>query len=159
MNDFELLNGALVNQRNHVLVAVDGLSEQELTTPVAPSHWTPAGLVQHLAFDVERNWFRAVFAGQNVANESGPARAWDVASGGGAAVIERYRHECALADEVIAAHSCRYLSITAAPPPDATSHALAGPLSFATFWPAKTARNQFRSTSKARCCTSPAGVQ
>jgi len=105
MNDFELLNGALVNQRNHVLVAVDGLSEQELTTPVAPSHWTPAGLVQHLAFDVERNWFRAVFAGQNVANESGPARAWDVASGGGAAVIERYRHECTLADEVIAAHA------------------------------------------------------
>src|SRR5665213_2487329 len=98
MNDFELLNGALVNQRNHVLVAVDGLSEQELTTPVAPSHWTPAGLVQHLAFDVERNWFRAVFAGQNVANESGPARAWDVASGGGAAVIAAH----ASSDEPVA---------------------------------------------------------
>jgi len=105
MNDFELLKGALVNQRDHILAVVDGMGEEELTTPVAPSHWTPAGLVQHLAFDVERNWFREVFAGQNVANESGSARAREVAPGGGAAAIERYRHECALADDVISAHA------------------------------------------------------
>ena len=63
VDDFELLTRALENQRGHVLATVDGLDETELTRPFSPSNWTPAGLVQHLALDIERYWFRDVFAG------------------------------------------------------------------------------------------------
>ena len=34
--------------------------------PLLPSGWTCAGLVHHLALDVERFWFRAVMAGEKV---------------------------------------------------------------------------------------------
>lgn len=105
MEQFERLKVVLENQRVHVLAAVDGLSDADLTTALVPSGWTPAGLVQHLALDDERFWFRAIVDGQSVERVGDPARAWDVAPGDGLAVIERYREECALADEVIAAHS------------------------------------------------------
>ena len=105
MDQFELLKGALQNQRDHILATVEGLGETDLTTSLVLSGWTPAGLVQHLALDVERFWFRSVFGGESVEQESDPERAWDVAAGKGLAVIDRYREECALADKVIAAHS------------------------------------------------------
>jgi hypothetical protein len=70
--------------------------------PVLPSGWTCFGLVQHLALDVERFWFRAVVAGQSVNLESGNA-AWQVSpdtpSG---AVLDLYRREMQLADTIIA---------------------------------------------------------
>ena len=105
MTEFELLKGALQNQRKHILATVEGLSEADLTTSSVPSGWSLAGLVQHIALDDERFWFRVVVDGQDVDRAGEPERAWDVAPGGGLAVIERYREECALADEVIAAHS------------------------------------------------------
>lgn len=103
VDDFELVKRTL--QREHVLATVDGLGEAQLTTSVVPTGWTPAGLIQHLALDVEYFWFRAVFAGVSVVRPGDPERAWDVAPGGGRAAIERYRKECALADEVIAVHA------------------------------------------------------
>ncbi len=105
MNEFELLKGALENQRKHILAAVEGLDETQLTTSLVPSLWTPAGLIQHLALDVERFWFQVVFAGLAVERASDPARAWDVAPGGGLAAVDRYREEWALSDQVIAAHA------------------------------------------------------
>jgi hypothetical protein len=105
VDEFDSLTRALENQRGHILATVDGLNETELTRPFSPSGWTPAGLVQHLALDVERYWFRVVFAGQDVEGDGEPTRAWHVAAGGGLAAVERYREECALANEVIAAHS------------------------------------------------------
>jgi hypothetical protein len=105
VEEFELLKGALENQRDHILATVEGLGESDLTTSRVPSGWTPAGLLQHLALDNERFWFRSVFAGESVRQEGDPENAWDVAPGGGLAVIDRYRQECALADQVIAAHS------------------------------------------------------
>ena len=105
MDDFDLLFRALENQRGHILGAVDGLDETQLTTPFSPSGWTPAGLVQHLALDAEGYWFREVFADQPIARDGDPENAWDVAPGGGLAALDRYREECALANEVIAAHS------------------------------------------------------
>jgi uncharacterized protein DUF664 len=51
-------------QRRHVLGILDGLSNEDMHRAVLPSRWTPAGLVNHLARDDERFWFRAVVAGE-----------------------------------------------------------------------------------------------
>ena len=102
---FELLTRALAAERVHVLASVEGLDDAALTTSVVPSGWTPAGVIQHLALDSEGYFFRTVFTGQSARRLGDPERAWDVAPGSGLAVIERYREECALADEVIAAHA------------------------------------------------------
>jgi hypothetical protein len=60
-------------------------------------------LVQHLALDVERFWFRAVAAGERVDLKSGGA-AWQVAADVPAeAVFDVYRQEGELADAIIAA--------------------------------------------------------
>ena len=105
MDDFGILVRSLDSQRSHVLATVEGLEESDLTKPFSPSGWTPAGMIQHLALHDERFWFREVFAGLSVARDDDPVNAWDVAPGGGRAVLERYREECALANEIIAAHS------------------------------------------------------
>jgi hypothetical protein len=49
-------------QRNHVLGILEGLDEEALRRPVLPSGWNCLGLVQHLALDVERFWFRGTVA-------------------------------------------------------------------------------------------------
>ena len=93
---------ALRAQRAHVLQAVDGLSDEALRTPVLPSGWTCLGLVQHLALDVERFWFRAVTAGEDVELLSGDD-AWRVASGTAArSVLDAYRDEAERSDAVLA---------------------------------------------------------
>jgi hypothetical protein len=60
----EVLLASLNHQRDHVLGILDGLSDEAMHRPVLPSGWTCLGLVQHLALDVERFWFRGVFAGE-----------------------------------------------------------------------------------------------
>ncbi|MBV9280413.1 MAG: DinB family protein [Chloroflexi bacterium] len=65
-----LLLSYLDAQRNHVLGILEGLSADDLRRPVLPSGWTCLGLVQHLALDVERFWFRAVVAGDRTAIDS-----------------------------------------------------------------------------------------
>jgi uncharacterized damage-inducible protein DinB len=49
-------------QRECVLAIVDGLDEDQLTTPVLPSGWTPLGLIEHLGY-AERHWFGEVALG------------------------------------------------------------------------------------------------
>lgn len=51
-------------QRKHVLGILEGLSEENLRRPVLPTGWNCLGLLQHLALDDERFWFRAVVAGE-----------------------------------------------------------------------------------------------
>jgi uncharacterized damage-inducible protein DinB len=97
----EALLTALQDQREHVLRAVAGLSDDALRQPVLPSGWTCLGLVQHLALDVERFWFRAVLAGEDVELCSGD-EAWQVdAATPGSAVLDAYRGEIRLADAVL----------------------------------------------------------
>jgi hypothetical protein len=93
---------ALLNaQRAHVTGILEGLSAEDLGRPVLPSGWRCLGLVRHLALDVERFWFRAVVAGQSVHLEHGDA-AWQVDPTLPAdAVLDLYRQEAALADEII----------------------------------------------------------
>ena len=100
----EALVSSLASQRRHVLGILEGLSEADLQRPLLPSRWTCAGLVHHLAIDVERFWFRAVVAGEQVPDW--PDNAWQVpADLTAAAVLDLYRREIGLADDIIAATS------------------------------------------------------
>jgi uncharacterized damage-inducible protein DinB len=100
----------LTAQRRHVLDILDGLDEESLRRPVLPSGWSCAGLVRHLALDVERFWFRAVVAGERAVIDELPAeankRAWhvgpEVPVG---SVLDQYRQEIVLADAIIAARA------------------------------------------------------
>ncbi|MFF5494101.1 DinB family protein [Streptomyces aquilus] len=99
----------LDSQRRHVLGILDGLdgpAEEALRRPALPSGWHCLGMVQHLALDVERFWFRAVVAGDEEVIHGLPSgdEAWQVAPDVRAAtVLDGYRREAELADEVIAA--------------------------------------------------------
>lgn len=78
----DLLLSYLDAQRQHILGALDDLDDAALRRAVLPSGWSLIAMVQHLALDVERVWFRAVVAGEPDAIEhtlrSGDA-AWTVA--------------------------------------------------------------------------------
>jgi uncharacterized damage-inducible protein DinB len=101
----QALASSLADQRNHVLGILDGLSDQDLRRPMLPSGWTCAGLIHHLAIDVERFWFRAVVAGEPMPDDE-PDNAWQVPAGlTAAAVLDGYRREMELADAIIAATS------------------------------------------------------
>ena len=60
--DADALLAFLDAQRECVLAIVDGLDEDQLTTPVLPSGWTPLGLIEHLGH-AERHWFQEVALG------------------------------------------------------------------------------------------------
>ena len=98
----------LGNTRRHVLGIIDGLGEEDLQRAVLPSGWSCVELVQHLALDVERFWFRQVMAGaaevEHVPGTLEPQEnAWKVPPGTSVAtVIAGYRREIELADAVIA---------------------------------------------------------
>jgi len=97
-----LLTGVLDSQRAHVLGILEGLSDEALRRPVLPSGWTCLGLVQHLALDVERFWFRAVVAGEKPELAHG-AQAWRVPADVPAqTVLDLYRQEFRRADDIIA---------------------------------------------------------
>ncbi len=50
-------------ERSHVLAAVEGLSEKDLTRPAAPSGWSIAQLLNHLTYDDEIFWGGAILGG------------------------------------------------------------------------------------------------
>ncbi|MBL1108846.1 DUF664 domain-containing protein [Streptomyces sp. 5-8] len=96
----------LDGQRRHILGILDGLDAKALRRPVLPSGWHCLGLVQHLALDVERFWFRAVVAGDGatIRGLTSGDEAWNVAPEVPAGdVFEGYRQEARLADAVITA--------------------------------------------------------
>ena len=90
-------------QREHVLGILEGLDNEALRRSILPSGWTALGLVQHLALDVERFWFRAIVAGEQVDLAAG-GDAWQVgAEVPSGAILDRYRQEIAHANAIIAA--------------------------------------------------------
>ncbi|MEP6695324.1 MAG: DinB family protein [Pseudonocardiales bacterium] len=103
------LQRSLGGQRGHVCGILEGLDAEALRRPVLPTGWSCAGLIQHLALDVERFWFRAVLAGEQAVWEGfgdGDASAWQLADDTDPqSVIALYRDEVRLADEVITAMS------------------------------------------------------
>jgi hypothetical protein len=93
-------------QRQHVLGILEGLDEDALRRPVLPSGWTCLGLVQHLALDVERFWFRCVIAGEQTAIDglAETPDAWHVGAEVSAeTVFDVYRREIDRANAIIAA--------------------------------------------------------
>jgi len=103
-NESRVLLSSLNDQRDHVLGILEGLSDEALRRPVLPSGWTCLGLVNHLAIDVERFWFRDVAAGQPVEFRESDAAVWQVSPDVPAdAVLGLYRREIELANAVIAA--------------------------------------------------------
>jgi Protein of unknown function (DUF664) len=97
------LLSSLTNQRGHVLGILEGLSDEDLHRPVLASGWTCLGLVQHLAIDVERFWFRSIFAGEAVDFSAFEPSAWKVAPGVPAGMVfELYRTEIDAANAIIA---------------------------------------------------------
>ncbi|CUR61399.1 conserved hypothetical protein [metagenome] len=56
----------LDSARRHVVQQVQAMPAEARRAAQVPSGWTPLGLVHHLAYDVERVWFRAVMAGEDV---------------------------------------------------------------------------------------------
>jgi hypothetical protein len=99
--DKTLLIAYLNSARNHIRAALDGVAESDLRRPTLPSGWSMLGLVRHLTLDVERFWFRAAMAGEDVALCRGD-EAWQVAADvTPSTVLDAYAAECAVADEVI----------------------------------------------------------
>jgi hypothetical protein len=99
----DALLAMLNEQREHVLGALDGLSEDDLRRPVLPSGWTALGMVRHLALEVEQFWFRGAVAGEPITLTSGD-EAWQVpADVPGAEIFGLYRGEIAKANVIIAA--------------------------------------------------------
>ncbi len=102
-SEHEMLSAYLASQRRHVIGILDGLDDEALNSSALPSGWTPLGLVQHLALDVERFWFSCVMAGDpdEIARLDEVDNAWVVAQGTSPAeVLERYRTETARAVRV-----------------------------------------------------------
>lgn len=100
------LLSSLDGQRRHVLGILDGLDAEALHRPVLPSGWSCLGLVRHLALDVERFWFQAVFLGdaEVIGALDHGADAWQVPTGTPpAAVLDQYRTETERASAVVAA--------------------------------------------------------
>lgn len=97
------LMAALDTQREHVLGILDGLDDGTLHRSALPSGWTCAGMIGHLALDVERFWFGAVIGGDPAARGDTAVTAWQhgerlTATG----LRDLYRDSIARADEVIA---------------------------------------------------------
>ncbi|MFJ8933829.1 DinB family protein [Streptomyces sp. NPDC102364] len=102
--EVQVLLSVLDAQRRHVLGGLDGLDAEALRRPVLPSGWSCLGLVQHLALDVERFWFRAVVTGDPavIASLDDIDDAWQVAPDvPHTEVLDRYRTETAFADSAV----------------------------------------------------------
>jgi len=96
----------LNQQREHVLGIVENLPEAAMRRSVLPTGWTCAGLIQHLALDIERFWFRQVMTGELVGPDEFGDDGWQVRPDVSAdAVLQLYRREIDLADKIITATS------------------------------------------------------
>ena len=100
-----LVVGYLDWYRAALLRKLDGLSDEQLRTPVEPMGWSPLGLVQHLGW-VERRWLRWGFMAQQIVGFAPDADEveWQVAADvTSAQVLATYQAEVEAARAIIAA--------------------------------------------------------
>ena len=104
----ETLAGFLDLQRGVMLRKVADLDDESLRRSMTPSGLTLLGMLKHLAY-VERWWFRAVFAGEDVTfpwTDDDPDADWRAEPDESVdSIATFYREECAKAREVVAAAS------------------------------------------------------
>lgn len=87
-------------ERHHVLAAVDGLANGNLTRAVAPSGWSIAQLLNHLTYDDEIFWGSAILGGDDEA--IGLIRdGWEVPVTSGHDAVELYRQWSRRTDAVL----------------------------------------------------------
>jgi uncharacterized damage-inducible protein DinB len=97
-------------QRRHVMEQVEAMPAAARRGSQVPSGWTPRGLVRHLTLDVERVWFRAVMAGEDVDLPQG-YEGWTAPDDqSDEDLLQQYARECRLATAAI-----DHLSLDAAP--------------------------------------------
>jgi hypothetical protein len=102
----ELLE-CLEYQRASARSIVDGLGEDDWHTPVVPSGWTVAGMIEHLG-GVERHWFQEVVAGSPIDlkwDEGRPAYEPDMrftCDRPSSEVLTYYRARCDESDKILA---------------------------------------------------------
>ncbi len=91
-------------QREHALGIVEGLTDAQLAESRLPSGWSCAGLLQHLALDVERYWFTCILGGTPLDDDDGEhTSAWTLDDATPpTAALDAYRREIAAADAVLA---------------------------------------------------------
>jgi Protein of unknown function (DUF664) len=100
----EALLKALDAQREHILGALEGLDAAELAQAALPTGWNCVGMVQHLALDVERFWFRQTVAGEPFDDSGDATSAWVVgAATAPEEILALYRDEIDRANVVIRA--------------------------------------------------------
>ena len=99
------LTTALTASRRHVLAQLEGLTQGQLRAAVAPSGWTPLGLVRHLTLSDECYWFQVVVDGRPLDFwPAGDNADWLVRVDEPAdAVIAAYVEAIAASDEIIGA--------------------------------------------------------
>lgn len=93
-------------QRGHALSILEGLDEDALRRSMLPTGWSCLELVQHLALDVEKFWFRAVVAGEQTAIDELTVApdAWQVdADMSIETVFAAYRQQIDRSDAIISA--------------------------------------------------------
>ena len=121
------LTSGLASARHHVLRQLEGLNEDQLRAVVAPSGWTPLGLIRHLTLSDERYWFQVVVAGGPLDFwPEGLNADWEVRSDEPAhAVIAAYTAAITASDAIIAKTDLD--TPPAAPEPDWDAAGLAFP--------------------------------
>jgi len=101
----ETLAAFLDYHRATLLWKVEGLSDGDLRRPLTPSGMSLLGLVKHVAY-VERWWFQAVFAGQDMSfpwTEEDPDADWRPEPDEPAAgILDLYRVEAARSRTILA---------------------------------------------------------
>ena len=99
----ELLLAYLDWYRRALMRKIDGLSGEQLRTPVEPFGWAPLGLVKHLGW-VERRWLRWGFAAEHVLPylSAGEEAEWSVAEESVDGVIGDYLAEVQLSSVLAA---------------------------------------------------------
>ena len=88
--ELQVLMDHLDAERSHVLAAVEGLGEADLTRAVAPSGWSMAQLLTHLTYDDEIFWGGAILGGDEeciALIQDG----WKVPVASGADAVAQYR--------------------------------------------------------------------
>jgi hypothetical protein len=107
-SETQALISYLDEQRNHAIEILEGVDDETLRRPILPSGWSCLAMLQHLALDIERFWFRAVIAGeQEVIDElDGMPSAWEVdANMSARAVVDLYRSEIERSNRIVATTS------------------------------------------------------